>query len=169
MTQLLIKELQININNKNNIGYLNRYNFSIKKNYVVKYNYSYSSTSPNPFDNTEANNKNKKARLKIISTLFKLVEILNDKLPLNIFVSVYDEYELNIIKNKKEWVMNFTLLKKIYTESSIKWKTNNNHKENEYRFLLLTLIYERAIALDADALDFCYWLYNQNNDDLYVN
>jgi hypothetical protein len=170
-TQKLVNEIRINNLKKNNLGLKNRENINYsKKNKIIKYNYSYSSNMPNSLNKSVASNKINKSRIKIIKLLFQIVEIIksNKHLNTNIFKSMYEPDELKIIKNKKEWIMNCDTLKKTYVNASIKWKSENNYNENEYRFLFLTVVYERMIIKDIEAILFCFWLYDQNNDSLFI-
>ena len=171
LTLVLVNEIKITYINKNNLGLKNREYLKINNNKIIKYNYSYSSSTSDPLNKTDANNRNNKSRIKIIKTLFKIVEIIRNNKPLNnnIYKPVYSCDELKIIKNKQEWTMDSETLIKIYTNASIKWKSESNFKENEYRFLLLTVIYERVIIKDIDSLLFCFWLYDQTNDKLFIH
>ena len=49
-----------------------------------------------------------------------------------------------------EWSMDTELLKKYYI------KSNNNE-------FFLSIVYERLLLNDIDALNFCYWLYDKNS------
>jgi len=167
-TLTLVNTIKIISFNKINLGLKNRENI---KNNIENYESSFIGGSRSSNLNNEIFDNINNLILDIIKVLFKIVEIYKSDLiiPFHLYKHFYKDEQLLIIKEMNEWLMDTQTLKKIYTEACLQWKLYNNFKEKQYKYTFLCIVYERVILNDDDALQFCYWLYYQNNDDLYIN
>lgn len=166
-TLTLVENIKIISFNKINLGLKNRENI---KNSIINYDFSFIGDSRSSNLNDEIFDNINHLMLEIIKVLFKIVKIYKSDLiiPFHLYKNFYKGEQLLLIKEMNEWLMDTQTLKKVYTEVCLQWRLYNNFKDQKYKYTFLCIVYERVILNDDDALQFCFWLYYQNNDDLYI-
>jgi hypothetical protein len=176
-TKILVDELKIP-HNKYHLGKQNRNIIILNNNIENYYNESYSSHILNPL-NTTFINKYKNLHLSINNIIINIIKLLiknKNKYHLDYYdTTILIKYYYNLpyddveyYKTKIEWNMNFNKFKKNYLISKQILDSSDRIDVYKYLIIMLSIMYERILLNDNEALKFCLWYYEEYNNKNYL-